>query len=738
MRFLILYLILFPIFCVAHTEVDIIQKGEKLLYSKPDSFLIYSTEVLETTNSNIIKAKLFEYKAVLFFRKGKYINAEKHFKKALLLLKKNKIQNAESIFSIYVKLAGIERKKGNQKQAINILETIINQSKKLNLKQALSDAINYRGIIYRETAQYEKSVQLYKAAIKIREDNNIISGLGNMYSNLGLAYLSLSKQDSALLFLLKAKDFMRKHQNNLEICSVYSNIGVYYYRNRLNEKAVNSFLIAADYAQKYELLSTASILNNNIGAIYYLMGDMDNAEIYYNKALETRIKINDFKGIAGSYNNLGNLALEQKKHNKAINYFNKSIARSRQIDNYETMAMAYNNLGNTYKAINKIQAAIDAFQKALEIKQQINKKDAIYSTLINLSVLHTDLQNFKKAEYYLGQAKKLASQENFKLLSDLHNSYYSYYLKKGNKDSALFYFQEYTRYKDSLLVELNEVEINKIVSDHEKQQQKEINEKLKKENEIKTLKLNKRYNTIIAMTFGVFSIFIILFVVFRNIRLRDKNKQIGLEYTLLITQMNPHFIYNALAGLQGLIYEDKKKEAVKYIHEISTLFRGVLEKSHKELIAFDEEIKLLGNYLNVQQKRYSNIFEYKITNNIDIETFNLYIPPMMIQPFIENSIEHGLQHIEHKKGMLNIQVNKTKRKTLLIEISDNGIGREAAKQFKKKEKESFATKIYRKRKKILEKKYKLKKLKYNYTDLFDNEGKAIGTKVEIELPLIIK
>lgn len=154
-------------------------------------------------------------------------------------------------------------------------------------------------------------------------------------------------------------------------------------------------------------------------------------------------------------------------------------------------------------------------------------------------------------------------------------------------------------------------------------------------------------------------------------RLRLSNKQLLLEQKNRQNQLNPHFIYNSIANLQGLISTDRKQEANQYLVTLTKVIRDMLELNRKDFIPIDKEIRSLQNYVNLQQMRFSHSFDFQV-ETADLEIDNILIPPMLIQPFVENAIEHGLMNLE-KQGRLTVEFLQD-NKTLRIKIVDNGKG----------------------------------------------------------------
>jgi LytS/YehU family sensor histidine kinase len=196
--------------------------------------------------------------------------------------------------------------------------------------------------------------------------------------------------------------------------------------------------------------------------------------------------------------------------------------------------------------------------------------------------------------------------------------------------------------------------------------------------------------------------------------------------------MNPHFIFNALAVIQSYIYENTPEKTSKFLVNFSRLIRLILENSPKEFITIDIEKEILSKYLTTQKLRFEDRFNFNIEIDEELLFRRALIPPMITQPFIENSIEHGQLHtIEH--GMIEITM-KERFGMLEVVITDNGVGRTKAGKIKKnKSHKSMALDITRERIEIMNKKYKGKG-SLTIEDL-DVKQKT-GTRVIICLPII--
>lgn len=220
----------------------------------------------------------------------------------------------------------------------------------------------------------------------------------------------------------------------------------------------------------------------------------------------------------------------------------------------------------------------------------------------------------------------------------------------------------------------------------------------------------------------------------RQNRFKNTQRTVMLEQKLLRSQMNPHFIFNALSNISNLIDKDENETASRYLKKFALLVRHILESTRNDFILLQEELKNLENYLSLQKLRFDKKFDYEIEVDTDIDAGQVLIPSMLIQPFVENSIEHG---IKPKENIGHIYVRLTRDGDFLnCEINDDGIGRKKSMEIRSKTHRSMATSITRERLETLNKKLR-KKVTLEITDLISESGKALGTQVRIGIPIVV-
>jgi sensor histidine kinase YesM len=225
-------------------------------------------------------------------------------------------------------------------------------------------------------------------------------------------------------------------------------------------------------------------------------------------------------------------------------------------------------------------------------------------------------------------------------------------------------------------------------------------------------------------------------LLFRNYRLLHIQKQLLLEQRLLRSQMNPHFIFNALASIQGFMFKKDIQKAGRYLSNFSKLIRNILENSREDNVTLENEIGTVTNYLELQKLRYGDKFDFEVEVDENLDPEEILVPPMLAQPFIENAVEHG---IKYKEGQGHIKVRFGKNgENVVFEVEDDGVGRQKAKEIaisKGKKHKSLATKITNERIQSLSKKLR-RKINIAIIDLEDDEKNPTGTRVVFELPIV--
>lgn len=217
-----------------------------------------------------------------------------------------------------------------------------------------------------------------------------------------------------------------------------------------------------------------------------------------------------------------------------------------------------------------------------------------------------------------------------------------------------------------------------------------------------------------------------------------EKKLAHVEMSALLAQMNPHFLFNSLNSIESYIVSNQTKAAAQYLNNFSRLMRLILQHSRSNYISLKEEINALELYLEMEHIRFKNKFQYGIYIARDLDTDVIDIPPMLIQPYVENAIWHGLMHKpDRSNGMLILEISR-KEDLLYCVIEDNGIGRKKAQAISARKctprKRSMGMAITQDRMKIMSQLYNFN-TEVKVTDLYQKNGQPSGTRVELLIPI---
>jgi ligand-binding sensor domain-containing protein len=232
-------------------------------------------------------------------------------------------------------------------------------------------------------------------------------------------------------------------------------------------------------------------------------------------------------------------------------------------------------------------------------------------------------------------------------------------------------------------------------------------------------------------------LFVIIKIIIKNEAKKTEIKKLIAESQLLAlqSQMNPHFLFNAINSIQNFILKNEKEDAYDYLSKFSRLVRKTLDHSKQKTILLHEEIETINLYVTIEQLRFKNSFDYELSVDPQLDLEEYYLPTMILQPYVENAIWHGLMNLEERQARLLIGITK-KDQALKIIIQDNGIGRQKANQLKlNKTHQSLATSINQKRVDLLNETKEYKGIEVKIKDLYDNDSIPIGTKVIIYIPI---
>ncbi|MBN1927570.1 MAG: histidine kinase, partial [Prolixibacteraceae bacterium] len=349
----------------------------------------------------------------------------------------------------------------------------------------------------------------------------------------------------------------------------------------------------------------------------------------------------------------------------------------------------------------------------------------IINTHCSIAEIHEKLKEYNKAIAHFEKARDLALEQG--LSNEIRKSYEGLYRlnrKVGNYHTALTYHEKYTALSDSLSGAAHKKAVAEIETKYETEKKEQQIEKLTAEKEIEALKARQR--SLIAVIMASLLLFIALaaYLIIHQKNLQNVKRESELNQKLLRSQMNPHFVFNALGNIQNYIYNNKSDDAAKYLAKFAKLMRNILESSINEFIPIEQEIETVTNYLTLQQIRSNNDFRFEVMTDGDFQGEE--IPPMLAQPFIENAVKHAFNP-SITDAMIKVRYIFNDESTCIV-IEDNGIGINSAEKKRDEGHKSHAIELTCERLSL----FNRKKRKLNLVEIKDlSETGGRGTKVEI-------
>lgn len=583
--------------------------------------------------------------------------------------------------------------KQDAERSIQFITQALEKSNTVNQNANVYEVL---GDVYFYWKQFDLAVYNYLISLQNVSNNNVRLKLANAQRLNGNFQESLST----------LKSINEKSLNNNQLVQWHENLGDTYFEMSLYEQSISAYQNGIAVANTSNIKAKQTNLNSKIAKSYAAAGNLKQAEGFFSNALnlaevenpkramEEKITIADFKNKNQDYSKeiaLRKEALKDVSIVKSDSVLPNESPFTPQKQNYK--------IGNAYFLQQDYQNAIPFLEKSIEeatlSEDLIVKKDA-YKKLTDV---YEDAGNYIKA---------LETYKNYQDVVD------ALYLKKEQEIAQIAKFNR------------------KLLESQRRITSLETDRALSLSNLELTFERNKKQQVIIyALISGLILLLVTGYFMFKYIKQqRFANNLLALKS--LRSQMNPHFIFNALNSVNSFIALNDERTANRYLSDFALLMRAVLENSEEDFIPLEKEIDLLKMYTKLEHFRFKDKFDYQIIidETIDVEAYK--IPPMLLQPYIENAVWHGLRYKEDK-GYLEIKIANKSNSEITISVTDDGIGRQRSKALKtvnQKKQNSKGMNNIKRRVSILNQMYK-DKIAVNIEDY--NSEKSTGTRVIVTL-----
>ena len=617
-------------------------------------------------------------------------------------IKKLRIDNVAS-FETLIDSANIYKKNAPTK-SIDFIESALKIANQTKSSAQLATSYGVLGDVNMNLKQYDLAVSNYAIAV----DNSTSTRFQLNFAKallLNANYQNSEKQYKSIL--------EKRGITTAQKIQVYEGLGDIYAKQNQQTKAYNQYQTALTLAKRISDASKITALNVKISSSLEAQGETSKAESYLLQsnsqvAQSPQKAVVESKRAADFYSRNNNVDKEVIQREQTLKNLEDADLNEIIIeDEYGklTKPKAKLDLGNAYLKQNKQAEAIQVLEESAAEAESSNDIETQKNAIQKLSEVYVSLGNDDKAlsnyKKYVSLVDRLYKEKEDEISSIVNlNRDLS---EKQNRISSLEKDRELSESK----IQLYQTE-NRLTIENDRRQKAII------------------YGLLIGLALLLFSLF---WMIRSNRQRKLANNLLALKS--LRTQMNPHFIFNALNSVNSFIAQNDERTANRYLTDFSTLMRSVLVNSEEDFISLEKELELLELYLKLEHSRFQDKFDYELNVDKEIDKSQFQIPPMLLQPYIENAVWHGLRY-KKEKGFLKVSLSKKDEETIIIEISDNGIGRKKSASIKtdyQKNQKSKGMQNIKQRIAILNEMYK-DKVDVFIEDLYDDNT---GTKVILTL-----
>ncbi len=534
-----------------------------------------------------------------------------------------------------------------------------------------------------------------------------------------------STPDEAMRFADEALEISEKEHWDKGIAHSWLTKGGVYYLHSDYLAALDCFLKALNSKELTRNEIFKSKIYNNLANLYSDLKQYEKGLTYYFESLSAAITTGDRENQAISLGNIGTTYQINKKYDSAQYYYKRALDLAETVDNKRLMSNILCTTGALLKETGKYQESVLYSEKSIALARESRNDYVLAPALNNLAWAYLSLNKYDKVEQFSRESLEVATKlEVMQWKSEAWEALFTLYEKQGKYEKAFDAHKTFISLRDSIMNDEKKQEITRIEMQYENDKKNAV---ISSQHQAEIRRQNIIRNSIVAISGILLLAGALIFLFYKKRRDAEFKKQIvESDMKVMRLQMNPHFIFNSLNSIREYISKNNSAAAEDYLNKFARIMRQTLENSTYKEIPLAEDIKNLDLYMSMESLRMNKKFTYEIIIENDIDKDITLVPPMILQPYVENSIWHG---IAKKEGVGKIVVMIKKRGEMLqLSVEDDGIGRQQA---SKSEKKSLGMQITQGRIDIIN---KLKNSNAT-VKLFDQQT---GTKVELTLPLELR
>lgn len=521
---------------------------------------------------------------------------------------------------------------------VNYWNSLLADAQKNNMMLYECRILKCTGNLYYIHGDHTLSLSVFKHALEIADRQGYKQEALELVRKLESIYSLLLNRKQSLHMIYRGIKLSEELNDQKTSVHFYSRLAIYYHTTGEPKKALKILfrMLKACKEIGYDFGTSSALVD--IGTVYSDLHEFDKAILYY---------------------------LECKKYVHALGQTIYGV-------------QIYTSVANVYELKNQCDSAYYYVKEAHSLASRIGNKRAIISSLTAWASIDyhcgSNSQAKARGEKALELAKAIQFTAQFPGIFQLLKGVY---LKEGNYKQALEIYEESIRLRDSVSNEHIRVQSREKEFTHNLEKKEHAYAVLAQQNKIQHLQLRQNQYLLLGLAGGIIIILVIIYLFIRQNRFRIEHKRVEMEQKLLRAQMNPHFVFNSLNSIQQLVMKTDNSRAELYLSKFAKLLRDLLESNEREHLTLEEEINLLQAYLEMESLRFGYTFSYRLDVDERINPSSIHIPLLMIQPFVENAIWHGLLPKPDNRN-LHISFEYDTPQTIKCTIDDDGIGRVAA------------------------------------------------------------
>ncbi len=611
-------------------------------------------------------------------------------------------------------------------------------------KQQLSDTLEIakdwfkKGVDFENEGKTEQSTKAIYEALRIATSIKNYALIAKSMNFLAINLSASGKRDEGISLSFKAFENFLLAGDTVRAANVKINIGMDYNNQGKYEEALKIELEALDLRLQCGDSTNLATYYQRIGEVYKGLGINNKwkSSLVTARHLSENPKYATFTTQMGILNDFGGIYKTESQYDEAIKVYLEMYVRSKAKDYLNGMATALINMSPVYRNLGKNEKALKCVKEALEIQVKRHNDYGILTVYNQLGEVYLSIgQTDQSKVNFLSGLKLSLVMDYVAEQKESYNGLYRVAKQQSNWKEALIYHEKWSQLEDSLQnIDLQE-KVTELETKYQTEKKERQIELLNNENVLKNSQIKIQNLTIWGG--GMFFLLVITFgiILIHQKRKQQIFRQNELEQKLLRSQMNPHFIFNSLGAIQHFMMKNDGRKASFYLSSFSSLMRSILKNSREELITLQEEKQTLENYLQLHKLRLGDKFTFniKVSDNLDLD-FTM-LPPMLVQPFVENAVIHAIEKME-ENGCITVSFGK-ENDQLVINVDDNGKGIENNPGVQNENHISYSLQIFKERVANLKKTFGTK-IFYSIVNKGSELQQNTGTLVTVKLPLNCK